>query len=151
MAKKLAKADRLDAVAAECRKKIEPYNDWAFWTEPIKIGHHSEKRHRNLRERLGNTIRRGFEADHEARKIREYAATPPKARIAGDAENRRQALRDKLDTLLGVGSRVHDVVFGHGTIRRVHKKSYTVEFDTSRAGPGTFTCSRDKSFFRPVA
>lgn len=141
-ASKLARAERLEAKAGELGKSLEPYDDWAFWTEPIKIGHHSEHRHRRLRERLQNKMRKQSELLGEASGLR-AEARPQKARIAGDAERQRERKREQLDQAIGVGSRVVDFSFGPGTVVRVNRKSYTVEYDRG------FKCARDKTYFRP--
>lgn len=70
------------------------------------------------------------------------AAAPVKARIAGEAERRRQQERDTLDRIVKIGTRVTDFCFGEGTVVCVHKKSYTVKYDRG------FQYSRDKSYFR---
>ena len=138
--RKLARADRLEKKAQEIDKSLESYNDWAFWTEPVKIGHHSEQRHRNLRNRLQNKMDKKFEALTEADKLRDEAR-PVKARIAGDAARRDQEIREQLDKVISVGSRVTDFCYGNGEVIRVNKKSNTICWD--RSGN---TFARDKIF-----
>lgn len=136
-----ARADRLEKLAAAEASKVTRYDDFAFWTQPILIGHHSEKSHRRLRDRLSASMTKSVQYTHEAQELR-TAAAPAKARIAGDAEQRRQQERDALDKLVKVGTRVMDFSFGEGTVVRIHKKSYTVKYDRG------FQYSRDKSYFR---
>lgn len=136
-----ARADRLEKLAAAETSKVTQYDDFAFWTQPILIGHHSEKSHRRLRDRLSASMSKSVQYANEAQELR-AAAAPVKARIAGDAEQRRQMERDSLDKLVTIGSRVMDFSFGEGTVVRVHKKSYTVKYDRG------FQYSRDKSYFR---
>lgn len=138
-----ARADRLERLADEQSDKLKPYDDYAFWTQPILVGHHSEKSHRRLRDRLSNAMDKSVQFAKEAAELRQ-AAEPQKARIAGDAERRRQAERDALDKLITIGSRVMDYCFGEGTVVRIHKKSYTVKYDRG------MQYSRDKSYFRPL-
>jgi uncharacterized protein DUF3560 len=136
-----ARADRLEKLAAVEASKVTKYDDFAFWTQPILIGHHSEKSHRRLRDRLSASMTKSVQYANEAQELR-AAAAPMKARIAGDAERRRQQERDELDKLVKVGTRVMDFSFGEGTVVRIHKKSYTVKYDRG------FQFSRDKSYFR---
>jgi hypothetical protein len=140
--KRLARADRLEKQAVEVMKPVQPYMNMEFMTEPIKVGHHSERRHRKLRERIHNKIDQKFSLLTEAASLRQLAE-PQKARIAGDAERRRELERAALDKLLNVGSRVTDFCFGPGVIVRVHKKSYTVKYDRG------MQYARDKTYFRP--
>jgi hypothetical protein len=142
-ARNLAKAERLERLSDQEAAKIKPYDDFAFWTQPILIGHHSEKAHRRLRDRLDTAMSKSAAYDREAKELR-AASTPATARIAGDAERKRQAERDALDKINKIGSRVLDVAFGPGTVVRVHKKSYTVKFD------GGFQHARDKTHVRPL-
>jgi hypothetical protein len=136
-----ARADRLEKLAAVEASKVTKYDDFAFWTQPILIGHHSEKSHRRLRDRLSASMTKSVQYANEAQELR-AAAAPAKARIAGDAERKRQQERDALDKLVTVGTRVMDFSFGEGTVVRIHKKSYTVKYDRG------FQYSRDKSYFR---
>ena len=62
-----AKADRIEGYAANAQKRGENYQDAAnegrdflVLAEPIKVGHHSEKRHRALIERNHNRMRRAI-------------------------------------------------------------------------------------------
>ena len=47
-----ARADRLEKKAEEVMQSVQTYMNMEFLTEPIKIGHHSEKGHRRLREKI---------------------------------------------------------------------------------------------------
>ena len=64
--------------------------------------------------------------------------------MAGDAERRRQAKREALDTLINKGSRVHDFCFGDGEVIGVYKKSYRIKFDRG------LTYARDKSYVKLI-
>ena len=148
------KAERLRASLPGLRRKVdavhaalEPYNDFAFWSEPIKIGHHSEKRHRNLRAKLERKMSKGAEVlrEIEQRSQRVEHLENTTARIAGDAERQRQVEREALDKVISVGSVVHDFAFGTGTVVRVNKKTYSIRFASGS------TYARDKTFVRPSA
>ena len=67
------RAQRLQKAAENSIKKGEAYyeksnegRDFLVLGEPIKIGHHSEKRHRALIERTQNNFRKHIEADRKA-------------------------------------------------------------------------------------
>jgi hypothetical protein len=73
------KAERLQSVASNAQKKSDQYyeaskegKDFLVLAEPIKIGHHSEKRHRALIERNYNRMSNSMEylnkaADYQSR------------------------------------------------------------------------------------
>jgi hypothetical protein len=109
-------------------------HDWAFITQPGRIP---------LREKMNAADNRAFESLEMAREMRRKAESLRHVRVKGDAEMRRQAVRDKLDSLVTKGSRVHDFCFGSGEVVRVNAKSYSIRFDSGS------TYARDKSYVRP--
>jgi predicted GNAT superfamily acetyltransferase len=134
----LAKADRLDAEAERRAAPLEAMRgDTAFFTQPGRIAY---------RDRIFQSYDKSGELAKEAKETRERAEgiMKDKTRVAGDAERRRQAEREALDSVLGKGSRVHDFCFGDGEIVSVHKKSYRIKFDSG----GTY--ARDKTYVRPI-
>jgi hypothetical protein len=76
------KASRLLTWAKSAEKKADQErakhsgfsNDWQFITQPILIGHHSERRHRNLHARISKQMDKEMEG----------------VTVAGDAERKRQ-------------------------------------------------------------
>ena len=114
------------------------------WTEPIKIGHHSQRKHEKVFERRNSVMKKTFELEQKAKRFREKADNLTRFANTnkGDAENKRQAERDLADTLFSVGSEVVDWVMGKGIIKRVNKKTYTIEFQSG------WTTTRDKSFIK---
>lgn len=135
-----AKADAIDKLL-----NADPrYTDFAFWSEPIKIGHHSESKHRRTRAGYQDKMRKSMELRKLANVHREKADNLEvfANRNAGDAETKRQEERAKADELFDVGSRVQDWVFGSGVIERVNKKTYSIRFDSG------YKCARDKSFIK---
>jgi hypothetical protein len=110
-------------------------HDWAFITQPGHIP---------FRARMNAADQRAIESLDKAKEMRSKAAGLRCVRVAGDAERKRQALREKLDTVINKGSRVIDAVFGPGTVKGVYAKSYRIAFDSG------FTHSRDKSYVRPL-
>jgi hypothetical protein len=142
-----AQADRLEAQRRAIDAKLHPYNDMAFWTEPIKVGHHSEQRHRNLRARLSALMDKQYVLGRDAAALREKADRLEQqgARVKGDADARRQRARTLRDVAgVTVGSRIFDAIYGLGTVRKVNKNSYTVLFDSGH------TTATDKSHVRPT-
>ena len=84
--------------------------------EPIKIGHHSERRHRALIERADNDMRKGCEAMGEARQLGRRA----------DAAERNDAIDSRdpeaLDLLRGKLAGLEDAQASMKTINAVHKR-----------------------------
>lgn len=143
------KSDRRQAWADSAVKKadaidnsLNPYKDWNFITQPILVGHHSEGRHRNLLKRIHNKMDREMELRQKAQDHLNHVGA--KARVKGDAERHYQAIADKMDTLVTVGSRIYDSCFREGTIVKVNKKTYTIKWDSGS------TWTREKYFVRPL-
>lgn len=137
------KANRYDEWAEKREKKAEAAlnsfpsmrHDWAFITQPGHIP---------ARARMNAADDRAYESLDMAKEMRSKAESLRHVRVAGDAEARRQAARDKLDLIVHKGSRVEDICFGQGEVIGIYSKSYRVKFD------GGFTRSRDKSFIIPL-
>ena len=106
-------------------------SDIAFNTQPGHIP---------MRARIIKQDDRAYESLGTAERFREKADSLRKVRVKGDAEKKRQLHRDKMDSVLSKGSRVHDFCFGDGVIIGVYKKSYRIKFDSG----GTY--ARDKSY-----
>jgi len=130
----------------EIGKSLEPYSDWQFISQPILLGHHSENRHRRLRERISKKMNKQSELYSKAEKYRQRAANILSfgTRVKGDAEHHRQIKRAAQDEVIKVGTRVWDFAFGWGIVMRVNRKTYSIRFDSG----GTYT--RDKTFVRAV-
>ncbi len=70
-----AKAERKHELAALAEQRAEAAGNALPWGgEPIKIGHHSEQRHRNAIERAHRTLGQSVEADKEADRADQRAA-----------------------------------------------------------------------------
>ena len=128
-------AKREGNAARQLNSMPEVRHDWAFITQPGRIP---------LRERMNRADERAFESLNVADKFRQKASSLRHVQVAGDAERKRQATRDKLDQIITKGSRVHDFAFGNGVVVGVYKKSYRVKFDQG------CTYARDKSYIRPT-
>ncbi len=69
-AKAERKADTADALWERHERDVNRLPEGG---EPIKIGHHSEKRHRNAIKKAHDSARRGIDAMHEAERVAERA------------------------------------------------------------------------------
>jgi hypothetical protein len=67
--------------------------------QPILVGHHSEQRDRNYRERIHNKFERGFEALDKSKYHASKAASVGKGGISSDDPNAIDKLREKLARL----------------------------------------------------
>ena len=133
-----------NAEAIETALKADPrFTDMQFWTEPIKIGHHSERGHRSTRARYTAKMDKALELRAKAKAMREKADNLEAFanRNAGDAARKRKELRAEADKRFTVGSRVFDPCFRGGVITKVNKNTYTVRYDRG------FSFSRDKVYF----
>src|SRR3990172_2830557 len=127
----LNRAGNLDAKVEAIHKQCEPYNDWAYATQPGHIPGRAQ---------LIRKKEKGFEMWRESQALKEQAKNICKVRVAGDAETRRQKMRDANDTLISKGSFVHDFCFGEGEVVGVCKKSYRIKFKSGSI------YARDKSY-----
>ena len=117
------------------------------WTEPIKLGHHSQRRHEKVFERRDSFFRTQIELEEKAKRFREkaenlnYFANTNK----GDAQRRREAKWAELDKIVSIGSRVRWVFGGkEATVKKVNRKTYGVEFEDGRR------ITDQKDFFTPI-
>lgn len=139
LAKAERKASRLDewaqkreqAAGAQLNSNPEIRHDWAFVTQPGHIP---------FRDRMNRADDKAYESLRVAKEQRAKAHNLRQVRVAGDAERRRQASRDRQDAIIHKGTKVQDVLFGVGEVVGVYKKSYRIKFDSG----GTY--ARDKSY-----
>lgn len=137
-------ADKAEAKAKEIYDGFKStYKDFD-WTQPILRGHHSQRRHEKVFERRDSVMRKSIELEEKAKRFREKAnnllhfANTNK----GDAERKRQVIREQADLLVRVGMNVDTVVWGMGEVVKINKKTYTVKFPSG----SQFTV--DKSWVR---
>jgi hypothetical protein len=103
------KADRRAAAAEKSKQRSDEYynksnkhRDFLSLGEPIKIGHHSEKRHRRMIEEAGNNMRKSWENSEKAKEQAykaESLAIKAESEINLDTPECLEALREKLSTL----------------------------------------------------
>jgi preprotein translocase subunit YajC len=141
-----SQAARLEKQAAALEARLKPYDDMQFWTEPLKPDHYSYNRHRNLRERLRAMMDKRMGMLRDAHALRQKADGWDRAgaQIAGDRERQRQAQREMVSSQVTVGSRIHDAIYGKGTVVKVNPKTFTVRYDNGH------TSATDKSHAMPL-
>ena len=96
------------------KKRSERWDDWFAkygqfdWTEPVKIGHHSQRRHEKMFEKKDKFFRQQVELEQKAKRFREKADNLERFANTnkGDAERKREQARQVNDKLIGVGSKV---------------------------------------------
>jgi hypothetical protein len=116
-------------------KQVEPYvSDWSFVTQPI-TSNSGGRAFARFREKINNKIDRKYGLINEAKDLRDRAEILANSvSVKGDAERRREKMRQALDEKIKIGSRVNYKLFvnGTGTVVRVNKKSYTIKLDEGR-------------------
>lgn len=140
------KADRYEEWAAKRRSRANATlehnrrftSDIAFNTQPGHIP---------MRARIIRQDDRACESLRTAERFEEKAQSLRRVRVAGDAERRRQAVRDVIRPLLKKGMKVHTAIYGLGTVEKVNKKTATVK-DTGASG--TYRVNVDLSWIRIV-
>jgi len=134
----LSRAAELRAQASKIREKAkaadltEGERDFLRLAEPIKVGHHSEVRHRKFLERARRKTERYFELLRDAEKLEEKAAYW-ETLLPGRVE-RKEALARHLDELNSSAKPGKKVKwFGQVcTIKRVNKNTLTIVTSNGR-------------------
>lgn len=142
-----SQAETQARIAAKERAKHEPYtSDYSFITQPILVGHHSERRHRNLLARLCKNMDNEMRALIKSDKLREKADYIEQvgATIKGDAERARQKARERADAIISKGDLV-ETSLGRGVVVAVNSKTFTINFEDRG-----FTSREDKSWVRLI-
>lgn len=119
-----ALADKRSDAAANKLSRGE--RDFLSLAEPVKVGHHSERRHRKLLDKaLNSAMEAGREAKYAA-DLRSRAQWLQPARVKGDAAREHaEANAAKRDTF-SVGDRVKSVIYGECIIIRRNPKSFSI-------------------------
>lgn len=100
------KLERLEARATKARKQASKLHksasDMAFvipFGQPILLGHHSEKRDRNFRNKIHNRFEKSFEMNQKADELERRASSSGKNGIASDDPEALEKLKVKLEKL----------------------------------------------------
>jgi preprotein translocase subunit YajC len=126
----IARAEAAERRAEKHRNRVSPHErDFLSLMEPIKIGHHSEGRHRRLVEKAQKAFFAEGAELANADNLRRRADGLLMARVAGDAEAERQAARDAASATISLGDTVSSVLYGTGVVTRVNKKTFGITFD----------------------
>src|SRR5437588_7142057 len=139
--------NKAETLEKRADKKQAAFNahrgDIAFLTQPASPSSSFGKQ----RDRIYKRYDQGLQLLAEAQALREKAKYLERrgAVVKGDAERARQEKRERLDTLISIGSKVYDFCYQEGEVIRVNKKTYTIRFTSG------FTCAREKTFVKPVA
>ncbi|KAF2989307.1 DUF3560 domain-containing protein (plasmid) [Methylocystis sp. MJC1] len=143
----LKRADAADKRAQTAHNRIAPHErEFLALGEPVKLGHHSARRHRKLIERADKAFMNAGQALAEAESLRRSAETLAPVRVKGDAETRRQIERYANAAAIGVGDTIKDPIFGEGVVVSANPKTFTVNY----TGRG-FSQTIDKSWATLVA
>jgi hypothetical protein len=139
------RADRLDSqaetqdrAAVAARARVSPHErDFLALFEPVKRGHHSQRRHEKLIARAQKSFQDEGQARHDAAELRARAhrLRAGCAQVAGDAAARDQAARDAADRVITVASVIRHVVYGEGIVVRVNKKTYSITWSRGSEFP----------------
>ena len=137
------KADKYDDWAAKRRARAnatlahnERYTgDIAFNTQPGHIP---------LRARVIKQNDKAFESLATAERFTEKAARLRHVRVAGDAERKRQRIREQVLTWLKVGASVDTAIYGRCVVKKINKKTAKI---TTRNG---FSVNVDLSWLKPA-
>lgn len=120
------RADAAERRADKHSKRISPGElDFLSLGEPIKIGHHSERKHRKLIERVRKATDDEMSERVNADKLRRRADWLTSAVVKGDAERKRQERREA-NSHIERGDEIHNAVWGTGVVIKINKKTFTV-------------------------
>jgi hypothetical protein len=139
-------------------RKAEKYEEWAkkrrddseavlkrneVFTKDIAF--HTQPGHIPIRGRIIAQNDKAVESLQTARRFEAKAKDLRQVRVAGDAERARQAKRDAIRPVLRVGMAVHTALYGPGIVKRINKKTVTVE---KTGHEGRMTVAVDLSWIR---
>ena len=119
--KLLSSAAKLDKKAEEKQAEFNRLRgDIAFITQPGHV---------HGRDRIIRAYDKGLEIQQEAKRKRERAEglLAGSSHIAGDAEVKRQALRDSIRPRLSVGQMIETWHFGRVTVKKINRKTVIVK------------------------
>ena len=95
----LDSADKADREAKSRLKSADDMLSVIPMGQPILVGHHSEKRHRRDLDRIHTNIGKGIDAQEQAKKLRERAASVGKGGVSSDDPDAINKLSEKLEKL----------------------------------------------------
>ena len=130
-AKQERRRERLERAAELARKRAAGANRTAtaIWDgipfgQPILVGHHSEKRHRNALRKADNAMRRSLEESKRAHELEARAAAVGTAGISSDDPDAPSKIRERIAELEAEHARMKDV---NARFRKGDTKALTAE------------------------
>lgn len=90
------------------------YNDYGIFTEPIKVGHHSEGRHRRAKERVARKMDQAVSLSREAAELRGRAAAALAA-ATPDSERSAAFMMRRIEELGAELRKIERTIAGHHT------------------------------------
>lgn len=130
----LNRADAADRRADEAWNRLSSSEkDFLSLAEPIKVGHHSERRHRRLIARSQKAADDACNEYVKAVELRERANNLRNAQVKGDAERQRAIKIAEADAIISVGDLVHCYLASgnQAIVVRKNKKTFTVRSEGS--------------------
>lgn len=127
-------AEAADRRAEKARNRLsDGENAFLSLAEPIKVGHHSERRHRKLIEKAQKSASDACAEWKKAEDLRQRADWMHDAVVKGDAERKRQERVAKADETISVGDLVHSVFLynNQGVVVKKNKRTFTLRSEGS--------------------
>lgn len=123
-------AQKAEQKLIEKRKELENFRKNKDFTEPIKIGHHSQRRHEKMFKRQDNLIKQTIELQDKIKTHLEKAENLKKFanRNKGDAEKERKEKQKIFDEKIKLGNQV-SCLYGKGKIIKILSKDCRILFD----------------------
>lgn len=142
-ARRIAWAESNEKKSEQIYNEVTKMSGLIPFGQPILVGHHSEKRHRRMLDKIHNKIGKEIEYDKKAKYHKQKAENILlfSTRVRGDAEREREIKRKEMDEKIKVGQVVCDFAYGAGEVMKINKKTYTLKFKT-------FTTTRDKTYIK---
>lgn len=141
-------------------RRADKYTEWAqkrkndanvilnhnkVYTEDIAFN--TQPGHIPLRARVIKQNDRANESLAIAQKFEDKADSLRKVRVAGDAKQKRQAVREHILSIIKVGMLVETGIYGQGIVKKINKKTATIG---SAGISRSYIVNVDLSFIRPI-
>lgn len=133
-ARLLDRAERAERRSGEAMATISPQErSFLRLAEPVKVGHHSQRKHQKLIDRFNRAFIKSMEEASSAVKLRKRADWMTDAKVKGDAAAKRAKANEEARAALGVGDTVKAQYYGlTGVIVSMNPKSIRVNFGESK-------------------
>jgi hypothetical protein len=142
-AKANAKADKYDAWAEKRRERANKVLDHNHEHYTSCHAFNTQPGHIPIRARIIKQQDKAYESLRVAKEMQRKAQVLRHVRVKGDADKKRQEQRELCRSRLTVGMEVDTSHYGRGIVKKINKKSASVEIN------GSFTTTIDLSFICP--